>query len=372
MGVVGPSLRHLRRIGNVSEVKQEVLKEINVGGTKMTSWERICILEKDKYKSFFDEELGLITRFYVHISGIYDEQNNRINNNSLYSKKNHNTNITSTNNVYRVFINTLTPEIFDENYYTLNENNQRYYERRYYGYPDSVSLSEVTELNKIKLELAFEFYLFKENKSVRKTLVISSKQELLDLTVLATKESPEYVVPLMMDLKEGNKYFYISKGVCELEKIYNYPNKKNTLCKLKTINGETFDVLYDDPKFVINPLEEYINELDIFNTNKNELYLQPIISKKVERDTLNVMWQPLEDASRYVIKLYRYINKPGKRKVYHLKDYIVDRNDQLLVISNIVLSDHIVVVCAEDRSGKVIAQSRGIDVGSTDGEPKWW
>ena len=34
MGVVGPSLRHLRRIGDVSEVKQEILKEINVGGTK--------------------------------------------------------------------------------------------------------------------------------------------------------------------------------------------------------------------------------------------------------------------------------------------------------------------------------------------------
>lgn len=81
-----------------------------------------------------------------------------------------------------------------------------------------ISLSEVTELNKIKLELAFEFYLFKENKSVRKTLVISSKQELLDLTVLATKESPEYVVPLMMDLKEGNKYFYISKGCLRIRK----------------------------------------------------------------------------------------------------------------------------------------------------------
>ena len=55
-----------------------------------------------------------------------------------------------------------------------------------------------------------------------------------------------------------------------------------------------------------------------------------------------------------------------------MKDYIVDRNDKVLVISNIVLSNHIVVVCAEDRSGKVIAQSRGIDVSSTNEEPKWW
>ena len=58
MSVVGPSLRHLRHVCEVSENKNETLKEINTGGTKMTSWERICILEKDKYKSFLDEELG--------------------------------------------------------------------------------------------------------------------------------------------------------------------------------------------------------------------------------------------------------------------------------------------------------------------------
>ena len=363
MGVVGPSLRHLRRTGDVSEVKQEVLKETNVGGTKMTKWKKICLLEKDEYNFFFDEELGLISRINnVYISAIYDENNNRLSN-GLYSTTNYTTKRTSSTHVYRVIFERITPEIFDNVYYVPKRN---------YGYGDQIPISDVIEIKKIKIDLVLGFHLFKENRNVTRNISVSSKEELLNLFILATSEPVEYIIPVMMDLKEGNKYFYISKGVCELEKIYNYPNKENTICKLKTIDGETFDVLYDDPNFVLNPTEEYVNELDIFNTNKNELYLQPIISKKVERDTLNVMWQPLEDASRYVIKLYRYINKPRKRKVYHLKDYIVDRNDQLLVISNVVLSNHIVVVCAEDRSGKVIAQSRGIDVGSTDGEPKWW
>lgn len=361
MGVVGPSLRHLRRMDNVSEVKQEVLKEINVGGTKMTKWKKICLLEKDNYNFFFDEELGLISRINnINVSAIYDENNNRL---RLYSTTNYRTNKKSSKHVYRVIFERITPEFFDNVYYVPKIN---------YSYGEQIPISDVIEIKKFKMDLVLSFYLFKENRNVIRNISVSSKEELLNLFILATTEPVEYIIPTMMDLKEGNKYFYISKGLCELEKIYNYPNKENILCKLKTINGENFDVLYDDPKFVLNPTEEYVNELDSFNTNKNELYLQPIISKKIERDTLNVMWQPLEDASCYVIKLYKYINKPGKRKVYHLKDYVVDRNDHLLVISNIVLSNHIVVVCAEDRSGKIIAQSRGIDVGSTDGEPKWW
>lgn len=332
----------------------------------MAKWTKICLLDNDKYKFFFDEELGLISRINdVRISTIYDENNNILSN-ELFSTTNQRTKETSNTHVYRVTLGRITPEIFDNKCYIPGKNYQ------YYIHHDQLPISDVTEIKKFKMDLVLEFDLFKENRYVKRIISVSSKEELLNLFILATTEQVEYNIPVMMDLKEGNKYFYISKGICELEKIYNYPNKEKVLCKLKTINGESFDVSYDDQKFVCLPTEEYINELDIFNTSFNELNLQPIVTKKVERDTLNVMWQPLDDASRYIIKLYRYINKPGKRKVYHLKDYVVDRNEQLLVISNIVLSNHIVVVCAEDRSGKVIAQSRGIDVGSNDGEPKWW
>ena len=187
----------------------------------MTKWKKICLLEKDKYKCFFDEELGLISSINnVYISAIYDENNNSFSN-GLYSTTNYRTNRTSSTHVYRVIFGRITPEIFDNVYYVPKRN---------YNYGDKIPISNVTEIKKIKIDLVLEFYLFKENRIVRRNISVSSKEELFNLFILATTESVEYTIQVMLDLKEGNKDFYISKGVCELEKIYNYPNKKNTIC----------------------------------------------------------------------------------------------------------------------------------------------
>ena len=173
-----------------------------------------------------------------------------------------------------------------------------------------------------------------------------------------------------MDLQEGQKYYYIEQGVCEVIKVYNYPDKQSDMiCKVVFANGAEKDIAIGDKRFVYIPLN-YKSELLQFNKSLNELALQPVIQRNQERNLINVMWQPVEEAARYVVKLYRYVNTENRKKVYFLKDYEVDRNEHFLSVNDLIINGHIIVVVAENRSGEIVAQSRGIDVAI--GEPKWF
>ena len=141
------------------------------------------------------------------------------------------------------------------------------------------------------------------------------------------------------------------------------------ICKVVFANGTEKDVAIGDRRFVYIPLD-YRSELLQFNKTLNELALQPVIQRNQERNLINVMWQPVEEAARYVVKLYRYVNTENRKKVYFLKDYEVDRNEHFLSVNDLIINGHIIVVVAENRSGEIVAQSRGIDVAI--GEPKWF
>ena len=76
-------------------------------------------------------------------------------------------------------------------------------------------------------------------------------------------------------------------------------------------NGVEKDIAIGDKRFVYIPLD-YKSELLQFNKSINELALQPVMQRNQEHNLINVMWQPIEDAARYVVKLYRYVNTENK------------------------------------------------------------
>jgi uncharacterized protein (UPF0248 family) len=267
--------------------------------------------------------------------------------------------------------------ILELNFYRRKIQQQNYC---YRSTPNPIQEAEAEKIEEIKYGVTISYRVICLDSNGKTTttskslsLVITDKNELQDIMFWATKDKVEsYVMPVLMDLQEGQKYFYIGSGVCEVVKVYDYPNKQsNNVCRIVFANGVEQDVLIGDKRFVYIPLE-YKSELLQFNKTLNELALQPVMQRNQEHNLINVMWQPIEDAARYVVKLYRYVNTKNRRKVYFLKDYEVDRNVHFLSINDLIVKGHIIVVIAESRSGEIVAQSRGIDVATSKGEPKWF
>ena len=72
MPVIGPSERHLRKgrvvIGGGYGVKATLGAEaIDIGEQIMSSWEQIRLIDKNNYRSFYDEALGLITEVNISV-----------------------------------------------------------------------------------------------------------------------------------------------------------------------------------------------------------------------------------------------------------------------------------------------------------------
>lgn len=358
----------------VVEYNQEndTLKEIDTCGKAKSDWKLISILDCKGYSTCYTEELGLITKVVLCCVPV-DKDGKQLQN--AYANYNPHTN-RKTNDLYWVhsYSSYSIDTIFDSKFYKCKTQPRQSY---HYTMLKPIQIDDAEEITDIRYSVEITYYIVDVSGNstyVRKNpFIISNKKELQDITVWATKyEVKTYTMPVLMDLQKGQKYYYIGQGVCEVVKIYDYPNKQsNIICKVVFSDGTKKDIVIGDRAFVYIPLY-HKNELLQFNESKNELKLQPITQRKQEHNLINVMWQPIEDASRYIVKLYRYVNTDNRRKVYFLKDYEVDRNEHFLSINDLIVDGHIVVVVAENRSGNIVAQSRGIDVAVSKGEPKWF
>ena len=356
-----------RRVFHHNE--SEHLKEIDTHGESMNNWDIINVINREGYSAFYSEEIGLATSVSLHCFPI-DKDGRQLQN--VYANYNPNTRRES-KDLYRVYEYSIET-LFDLKFYRHKPQTQQNYWHG--GTPNTIKLDSAEEISNIRynVEVNYRAVYVDSNgnsstQSKNKTFIISKKEELQDITVWATKDQVKaYVMPVLMDLQKGQKYYYIEQGVCEVVKVYDYLNT-NIICKVVFANGAEKDIAIGDKRFVYIPLD-YKSELLQFNESKNELKLQPILQVNQGHSLINVMWQPIEDAARYIVKLYRYVNTDNRRKVYFLKDYEVDRNVHFLSVNDLVVDNHIVVVVAENRSGEIVAQSRGIDVAR--GEPKRW
>ena len=189
------------------------------------------------------------------------------------------------------------------------------------------------------------------------SFVVSGKKELEKMVFWATENSVKYERPALVDVSVGKKYFFRGAGECKVVALYDQPCKM--LCSAKMIDGKIQEIKTEDDRFVCIPMEDSPSELAQFGDSLHELALQPMAL--VNENLINVMWQPIEEAVEYEIKLYRYVNEPQMRKLYHLKDYSVARGDHFLSIPGVITKGElIVVVTAQNRVGELVARSRGI------------
>ena len=89
---------------------------------------------------------------------------------------------------------------------------------------------------------------------------------------------------------------------------------------------------------------------------------------------LSAMWQPIEDASRYIIKVFQYQdNENNMKKLYFFKNYEIDRNVHFITINDYIINSYMIfVITAENREGNVVAQSRGIKISSSKNYKQWF
>lgn len=340
----------------------------------MSRWEKIKVLDKNEYKSFYDEELGLIVEIVIHVA-LVDKEGKSFGH--VYANRDSSGKVTD-NNLYLVS-NYNIDTIFDTEFYKPKQSVQP----SWYRAPNFINIASAELITDRRFLVNIEFRAITRDRrgdvtTVRKKkkegFIISKKSDLDNEMIWATKEEIRSYYPVIwMDLKVGQKYFVVDKGVCEVTKVYDYPVKGvDSLCDVIYKDGTTETINRSDNRFGYIPLD-VVNELDQFNDSLNEIHLQPLLSRHPERDLINIMWQPIDDAARYIVKLYKYVNKANRREVYFMKDYIAERNEHFVAIKDIVssiYSECIIVVTAENREGEIIARSRGIAASGE--EPKWW
>ena len=170
----------------------------------------------------------------------------------------------------------------------------------------------------------------------------------------------------LYEIAIGKKYFLKNIGTVTVETVNEYPQKDEIFCIVKDMSNNLFEIHYNAQELMYLPMETKENEINKFNQSLNELLLQPRIVK--EDQLYNIYWQEIEDAAQYVVELYKIIDRPCMKNIYHLKRYYLDRDTRYLAVRDLIGNEYIFVVKAEDRNGNVIALSRGIELG----EPKWW
>lgn len=180
--------------------------------------------------------------------------------------------------------------------------------------------------------------------------------------------------PLFKDLKVDDEVLVNGKkhliGI-----VYEQPNESGRMFYAKPnyegAEDEAINVTFNDKVYVLPYKEQPTPETKQFNICKDEFVLSPYAVKTGQ--LLNVYWNKIDDASEYVVSLYKNFDRPYMQKVYHLKDYVVGRNDGFVSIDGLTDEGYIVTVKAENRSGEEIALSRGIDVkGNGRNVPQYW
>ena len=181
--------------------------------------------------------------------------------------------------------------------------------------------------------------------------------------------------PHLTDLKEGDEILYGTTKKYVIKKIFEQPNTADFMMTASpAYEGAADAIVYiklNDDIYVLPYNEQPASEFKQFNTCNNEFALSPYAFKSGA--CLNVYWNKIDDTSEYTVSLYKKYARIYMQKVYHLKDYIVDRNDGFISIDGLVDDGYIVTVKAENRAGEEIAVSRGISISEKDKcVPKYW
>ena len=165
-----------------------------------------------------------------------------------------------------------------------------------------------------------------------------------------------------------------------VKEVYHQPNENNLLCKLYSeYDGEEFDAscAWGIWKLPYKEYPERLNELVQFHDEIRENELRPLWEMDDAKKAGNVYWRKIDEAATYTVLLYKYhCNKDVEKKLYLLEEFEVDRNKHWLTINNLFGNNYIIRIKAEDRSGGILAVSRGIKIKWTnvanEQKPEFW
>ena len=377
MGVVGPSQRNLRRwgmLGNsnktndnpISSTKEVIKPSIE---EKFVSKEdnsmkckKVSIMDAIGHDVFL-ENYGIATiscyRYAFNVG-----RGEQVSPEQLFKATNADYFESLSRNGYGVDV--IRNESWDSETYYMRDpnksNNDYYYD---YGYNHSLRKGQEKEVKIKSLSITFSISYqtsFGQNNTAKKelTLEFKNKKEMNDYTVLLLEgfDEKELKHPALADIKPNDLFYCVCYGVAKVEEVYKYPNRKNLICDVITERGGKIGIDAFCSNLYYLPYDEPQNQLLILDKCDNELALMPYVIR--EGQTFNVYWKSMEEAADYIVSLYKIIEANGRKDLYHLNDYIVERNENMFVISGLIGNTFVFKVSAEDRSGKKIAVSRGI------------
>ena len=211
-----------------------------------------------------------------------------------------------------------------------------------------------------------------------------------DITVYEGVETEIWVKP--WEIKEGLRVCLNDRsGTYVVTKVYERPNAEALWCDIERLikdgtepmtlqNGlRLYFVLYDGGDELLAARRKSMDVFSVFNQPLAEEALAPFAERgahvlpnmeRVEDPIANIYWQPIPNASGYVVSLYKYRKEEVEHMMYLLEKIAVDRNTHWLTLDHLFGEGYIVLLEAEDREGNVVARSRGIDMKG--GKVKWY
>ena len=171
---------------------------------------------------------------------------------------------------------------------------------------------------------------------------------------------------ILPELKVDDELYLVGVGKVKVSNLVEYPNKDNVVCEAIDVEGKKQKIKMGSEVFYL-PYNKAVDEYEDVNKSLNELKLSPYVIRSMEQKHIyNIYWNKIEEASCYHVILYKYIELRNRRRVLKIADYEVDRNTSFLSLDKLVGDNFIFKVKAEDRSGNIIAESRG----AIDGSPR--
>lgn len=258
---------------------------------------------------------------------------------------------------------------FDNPVYILDPNSKQ--RNPYGGYP-SINKDSALKINIKEFHIfvkRFKMNLPRQERYEDIELIIQSNKQLHDKLYFQC-DNISWFSPIPHTIKLNDEYYYINYGRVKVTKIFDYPNESNDFIEVEDLHGNTYKFTdnYDTFLFYL-PYQEFNPRavLMFLDECKNEISLSPVLYRN--NDSYILIWREIPDAANYVVSMYKLLahkanpNVDTNYEIYHLSDFDVDRNTKYFKIDNLVGSDYIFRVRAENRNGEVIAQSRGTATG---------
>lgn len=326
-------------------------------------WKKANLFEKIGHEVFLDE-YGFCR---LEWNGVFV---NDINTSELYV-------LTESENQY-VRLRFDSPDIFKniEQIFSSKIAKKKQNNQPYYGYrsQDYIALDQAipVKVKKIMINLTTNYYAtFGLNGGGQRQERVSDKIEIESVDDLKKYEcwylegsnASSFVMVILPEIKVGDEFYLVGIGKVKVSKVFDYPNKGNDICEVVDIEDKKHNVNLDSEVFYL-PYKKFPDEYEPLNKSIEELRLCPYVARSKEMDVCNVYWNKIEDAVRYHVLVYKYLNVRNRRRVLFVADYEIDRNTYYFALDKLVGGEFIFKVTAEDRNGNIIAESRGMTSGS--------